>query len=488
MSRVLTELRLTLRRLIRLAFFRRTPRGAPGAGRGTLAILLVLSFAGDIALTAAMAGHDPAFYDYGIAPMLAGWAMFAALIALLSGGLRRAPLSRAMADLAAVNVAAFGLFLLGWIIARSFANWHEPPKSLSHALSGWVVMIGAWQVIVLGRAGRSLWRVPLRFAGLRFLIAVFLPLFLLPDLPVIVGSDTSWARHDAIHYAEVAFHWHDGSGSEEDAAGDQDATPVDYEAMLFRQPELVNQAAGRLLPPPPSRRQIYFVGVAPSSVQTVFRKEVLGAQAIFDQRFGTAHRSLVLINSLDTAPDTPLAANTNLDVVLSKLGKIMRPDKDVLVLFLTTHGSKGELMVSMPGIELNQITPEWLAGELDRSGIRNRVLIISACHAGSFIPALAGPNTLVMAAASAEKTSFGCSNEREWTYFGDALFNHALRSTRSLGDAFATANGLIKGWETDQKLTSSEPQLSTGGSITAIWDEAVADLDKSQAAVSQPLR
>ena len=60
------------------------------------------------------------------------------------------------------------------------------------------------------------------------------------------------------------------------------------------------------------------------------------------------------------------------------------------------------------------------------------------------------------------------------------LFNHALRSTRSLGDAFATANGLIKGWETDQKLTSSEPQLSTGGSITAIWDEAVADLDKTR--------
>ena len=51
---------------------------------------------------------------------------------------------------------------------------------------------------------------------------------------------------------------------------------------------------------------------------------------------------------------------------------------------------------------------------------------MSACYAGIFVPPLANDDTIVMTAADAKSTSFGCAPEREWTYFGDALFRQSM--------------------------------------------------------------
>ena len=102
---------------------------------------------------------------------------------------------------------------------------------------------------------------------------------------------------------------------------------------------------------------------------------------------------------------------------------------------------------------------------LDSSGIKNRVVVISACHSGSFIPALATPTTLVITAARADRTSFGCSDKRRWTYFGDAYFNRALRRQTSLAQAFTRAKRRIGRWEAQEKLTPSLPQIAGGETL-----------------------
>ena len=48
----------------------------------------------------------------------------------------------------------------------------------------------------------------------------------------------------------------------------------------------------------------------------------------------------------------------------------------------------------MPGISTRQLTPERLKDMLGRAGIARRVIVVSACHAGSFLPPLAGPTSL----------------------------------------------------------------------------------------------
>ena len=45
---------------------------------------------------------------------------------------------------------------------------------------------------------------------------------------------------------------------------------------------------------------------------------------------------------------------------------------------------------------LNNLTPGAPRAMLDRSGIKNRVIVVSACHSGSFVPLLADATTLVI--------------------------------------------------------------------------------------------
>jgi len=215
--------------------------------------------------------------------------------------------------------------------------------------------------------------------------------------------------------------------------------------------------------------------MAPFASQDVFKREVTAVTALFNERFGTAGRSLALINHRDTVETTPLAIMTNLDAALARIGKLMRPDRDVLVLFVTSHGAEGYISVDFEGFRLNAITPASLATALDRAGIVNRVLVLSACHSGSFIERLKGDNTLILTAARADKTSFGCSNENEWTWFGDALFNRALRTETSFITAFEKARDMIREWEKRDGVTASEPQISVGTAIRTRLDAMASE-------------
>lgn len=469
MGRFLTELRLTFRRVVRLGTFRRVAKGAAGVHPLTLIALFGLWLA-IIALTDFLwAGTMLGFNEWGITSALAGWAVFAVLIVLLGGRVQRLPLARAMADSAGIGIA-YGLLLAtigtgGLVLAHWFGFEHLLMMNAWYAL---VYPAFIWLIVVFWRAGRHLWNLQLRFQGIRFLVAALLPIFLIPDQPIVFGSTTDWARDDVWSWARSAFVNSDTETVSDDTASREPY--IDFEATFYNQSKLVNDALKNILPTPEGRPQIYFVGLAPYAMQDVFRKETLGAQAVFDEHFGTRGRSIALINHRDTAATIALANATNLGVVLNGIGKAMNPKKDVLVLFITTHGSKELLSVSFPGFSLNQITPEKLSAAFEESGIKNRVLIISACYSGSFIPLLKNDDTLIMTAASADKTSFGCSNEREWTFFGDALFNHALRKTRSLPQAFDEARELIKEWEAKEGITPSEPQISMGASISRVLE------------------
>ena len=143
----------------------------------------------------------------------------------------------------------------------------------------------------------------------------------------------------------------------------------------------------------------------------------------------------------------------------------MDRDRDTLFLFLTSHGERGKLAIQLPHLALAQLTPVQLKLMLDRSGIRNRVIVISACHSGSFAPVVADARTLVITAARADRSSFGCEDRRRWTYFGDAFFNRALRHERSFARAFTEAKRTIAQWEMAERLTPSLPQMSGGEAL-----------------------
>lgn len=241
---------------------------------------------------------------------------------------------------------------------------------------------------------------------------------------------------------------------------------LDVEATYYAQPELLNAALERLQPQRPGIHDIYFVGVAGWAEQDVFLREVRSVHQLFDARFDTAGRSLVLINNPATVGEVPLANASNLQRVLRHIGELMDPDEDLLFLYVTSHGSsKHELSMHYWPLSLNDISAGRLSEMLAASAIGWRAVVISACYSGGFIPSLNDARTMVLTASAADRQSFGCSNENAWTYFGEAYFDKALPQTPSFVAAFQRAASAIAEREVSEKLEPSLPQVWVGEEI-----------------------
>jgi Peptidase C13 family len=471
-TRLAAELRIAFRRAFKLLLLKKISTGARGVSSSLLIFLFAACLLSIAGFDAVKAGEKLGFNEYGVVSTVAMCAIFAAALSALSISQRPSPVRRILSDTLTLCIIGFALSAFVGVVLRSAGlsiGWSEsPPTAILIMLPN---IVSIWLILAMWRLGHSTSQKLARFSGAKLVLAFALGAFLIPYQPIVYGSSTSWETYDVWRWSRYAFASL-APPAVADAEQETAESKLNVESTYHQQASIIKSTLGNLLPSPPNRSQLYFVGMAPSAQQSVFATEVAGAQAVFDKMQGTEGRSMVLINNVGTADKVPLANNSNLAEVLEGVGRVMDRDKDVLVLFITSHGSQNIVSVDFPYFDFNQMTPGTLSQALSNSGIKNRIIIISACHSGSFIPALQNPNTIIMTAAHADKVSFGCSNEREWTYFGDALINHALRSTRSFTQAFEQAKELIKEWETKQQLTPSEPQVSIGTEIVKLLDDS----------------
>jgi hypothetical protein len=250
------------------------------------------------------------------------------------------------------------------------------------------------------------------------------------------------------------------------------------EAVLAAQPGLLDDALDAIEDERPEITDLYFVGFAPYAPEDVFRKDMEVAQKLFDDRFDTKGRSIVLLNNPRTVLDTPLATVSNLRATLNEIGGTIDPDHDVVMLYLESHGSRDHRLVAdFPPLELDSLTPEMLRKMLDDAKIKWRIIVVSSCYSGGFIDALKDDNTLIMTASAADKTSFGCGSESDATYFGDALFQHALRFEDSFIKAFDQAKAAIAEREVKENVTPpSDPQMFVGPDMAEKLPKLESDL------------
>ncbi|MEO8161768.1 MAG: C13 family peptidase [Arenimonas sp.] len=243
---------------------------------------------------------------------------------------------------------------------------------------------------------------------------------------------------------------------------------VDAESTLYRQPGLLRRALESIRAQRPGKIDLYSVGFAGDGSEQVFRNEVEFFATLMADRFDARAHTLSLVNSPRTAATVPLATLSNLRAGLAGVAARMDTNEDLLVLFLTSHGSDDhQLYVNMPPLPLRQIRPQDLRAALDDAGIRWRVVVVSACYSGGFIDALRDPRTLVITAARADRTSFGCGSESRITWFGHAFVAEALNQTTDFERAFALADRRIRSWELAQGETPSVPQMAAGAKIGA---------------------
>jgi hypothetical protein len=271
---------------------------------------------------------------------------------------------------------------------------------------------------------------------------------------------------------EVPFLW---IPAQTEAEEDEDWPTID-EVTLYAQPRLLEEALAAVQPGVAGKPELFFLGVG-GEPQNVFLREVESVQKLFAERYATAGHSLLLANNAATLQTLPMANMESLRQALRRIGEQMNPEEDVLFLFLTSHGDRDfQFSFDIWPLRFNGLYPNALKTMLEEAGIQRRVLVVSACYSGGFIPALQDENTLVITSAAADKASFGCgSNNNDFTDFGRAYFDEALRETRSFPKAYALAAARIAAREQSRHLSASNPQMAGGAALTALLREITGE-------------
>ena len=238
---------------------------------------------------------------------------------------------------------------------------------------------------------------------------------------------------------------------------------------LYNQSHLLDAQLSALKPPDPHKINLYLVSVAGDGGEEVFRREAEFVNREFAGHFGTRGHSVVLANSRTSATRLPMATNISIKRTLKAVAGRMDPKRDILFLYLTSHGSRDHRVeLDENGIELADLKAATLGKLLKSLPFRYKVVVISACFSGGFIPDLDDGHTLIITAARADRTSFGCSDENQFTYFGRAFFKDSVPQTDSFVAAFDKAKGLVGRWENKMKgVRHSYPQIKRAPAVEA---------------------
>lgn len=231
----------------------------------------------------------------------------------------------------------------------------------------------------------------------------------------------------------------------------------------------------------PQRRgtiDAYVVAVALDS-DPVFGREAREAGRVLARRYDAEGRTITLAGPDGRSAGLPKGSLTSLTLALARIAELMDPAEDVLVLYSTSHGAPAGLAYHDGDSGFGILAPSRLGLLLGELGIRRRILLLSACHSGVFVPFLSSPDTVIVTAASADRTSFGCRAENDWTYFGDALVNNALRKPQPLANAAEEARTMIAGWESGSGLEPSQPQVVFGNAVDSWLPSLEARMPRS---------
>jgi len=276
-------------------------------------------------------------------------------------------------------------------------------------------------------------------------------------------------------------HWKNGQQVSNEVDGQIEYLANAAETALYNQNSLLDENLDAIVSSDPEQINLYFLGIGGDGSQGVFRREIEYARDLMDTRFSTKDRSVILLNSAKTVNQYPMATVTAIQLTLDELAQKMDTEKDILFIYMTSHGSKNhDFYLNQVGIDLPDFPAQYMAQIIGDLPFKNKVIGVSACYSGGFIDPLKDDNTMILTAASSNKTSFGCSDDADFTFFGRALFEQALNNTFSFRNAFHQAYDLVEQWESEQEYDHSRPQLHAPEPILnhlKKWAKALPDYE-----------
>jgi hypothetical protein len=173
-----------------------------------------------------------------------------------------------------------------------------------------------------------------------------------------------------------------------------------------------------------SKAEVKVVAFGLFGDQSVFESEAKGAAQIVASDFGG---SPVIVRA--STKRRGEATSETVAATLQSAAEAMNVDNDILFLILTSHGSRAGLAVKTPSSQ-EILSPLDLFTMLDRMQVRHRIVIISACFSGVFIPPLADPDTLGHHRGGCESPIVRLQERKHVDLFRGRLLQHGAASHR----------------------------------------------------------
>jgi hypothetical protein len=133
------------------------------------------------------------------------------------------------------------------------------------------------------------------------------------------------------------------------------------------------------------------------------------------------------------------------------------------------------------------LTAAQLAEALAPLGDRATVVILAACFSGSFVPELRRENRIVLTAASAERTSYGCDATGRNTFFVEELLKNNFDPDESIVQLMARAKSQTIRRENLLRVTHSEPQIYASPKLLWLLDRPLKNWFEPGTALAGPL-
>jgi hypothetical protein len=216
------------------------------------------------------------------------------------------------------------------------------------------------------------------------------------------------------------------------------------------------------------RKKVVFAAFALHSDSTAFQGDILLARNALHSLDAQLPAYLLSNQLQHFSIAYPFATKKNIRAVLVSIAK--RADKDSLVILLfTSHGTPGELAIKTGNGEYKEsLSAENMQDWLEPLRPVPTIIVISACYSGSFVPALAAQNRIIMTSSARDRSSFGCNPDSDGTYFVQELFPKDLDATATLWFMFARARHNVAEREKSKKLAPSQPQIFIGNGMKEV--------------------
>ena len=153
--------------------------------------------------------------------------------------------------------------------------------------------------------------------------------------------------------------------------------------------------------------------------------------------------------------------HTGINEIATALQSVAARAKEGCLIYFTSHGVPEGIIVGDA-----VLAPNHMRDIVNNAcGTRPAVIVMSACYSGSFVAPLQADSRIIMTAARPDRTSFGCGEMDQYTFFDDCY----LRALPMASD-FPGLGGLVQQCvaerEVQMKATPpSEPQVNVGPGV-----------------------